>query len=70
MLGKPDLNERGMRKVVFLTAEPAYTREATDKMVKILDSTYAKEYLKQGADNENHLNSEEITQLLRLLEDF
>ena len=39
-------------------------------MVKILDSTYAKAYINQVANNATHLNSEEITLLLRLLEDF
>ena len=36
--------------------------------MKIFDSTYVKEYLKQVADNENHLNAEERTQLLNILE--
>ena len=39
-------------------------------MVKILDSTYAEADLKQVADNTTHMNTKEITQLLRLLEDF
>ena len=39
-------------------------------MVKILDSNYAKADLKQVAYSATQLNSEEITQLLRLLEDF
>ena len=39
-------------------------------MVKILYSTYAKADLKQVANNETHLNAEEITLLLILLEDF
>ena len=39
-------------------------------MVKILNSTYAKSDLKQAANNLIQLKSEEITQLLRLLEDF
>ena len=52
------------------TAETDSTREATDRMVKILDSTYAKADLKQVADNTSNLNSEERTFLLSLLEDF
>ena len=39
-------------------------------MVKITDSTYAKEDLKQLANNSTHMNPEEGTQLLSLLEDF
>ena len=39
-------------------------------MIKILDSNYAKADLKQIADNVTQLNTEERTQLLRILEDF
>ena len=39
-------------------------------MVKILDSTYVKEYLKQLADNATQLNAEERTQLLSLFSGF
>ena len=39
-------------------------------MVKILDITYANAYLKKLADKTTQLNVEEITQLLRILEDF
>ena len=42
LLGKSDLNKREMREVVMQTAEPSSTREATDILVKVLDSTYAK----------------------------
>ena len=59
-----------MRKVVMHTVEPASTREATELMVKPLDSTYMKSDLNQVADNATQLNSEERTQLLGLLEDF
>ena len=33
------------------TAEPASAREANERMVKILDSTYAKADLKQVSNN-------------------
>ena len=39
-------------------------------MVKILDSTYAKENLKQVVDIVNRMNYEERTQLLSLYGDF
>ena len=42
----------------------------TEILLKIIDSAYAKAYLKQVADNSTQLNSEEITQLLRLFGDF
>ena len=69
MLVKSDLYQHEMRKVVMKTAEPASTREATEQMVKILNNTYAKADLKQVADNATQMKAEEITQLLRLLED-
>ena len=39
-------------------------------MVKILNSTYSKSDLEQVAANTTQINSEEKTQLLRLLKDF
>ena len=52
------------------TSELKYTREATESLVKIIDSTYVKAELKQVANNVTQLNFEERSQLLRLLEDF
>ena len=68
LLGKSDLTSREMREVVMHTAEPFSTREATEALLKILGSAYAKENLKQVANNANQLNAEERAQLLRLLE--
>ena len=70
LLDKSDLNKREMRKVLMKTADPASTREATERMVKSVGSTYAKSDLKQVADNATQLNAEERTQLLSLLKDF
>ena len=70
LLGKPYLNKNEMREVVIQTAETDSTREATESFVKILDIIYAKEDLKQVADNKAHLNDEERTLSLRLLEEF
>ena len=50
-------------------AKPYYTRKATNILLKSLDSTYAKAYLKHVSANATQLNAEEITQPLRLLED-
>ena len=50
--------------------EPSSTREATERLVKILIGTYAKADLKQVAKNATQLNAEKITQLLRVLEDL
>ena len=58
-----------MREVVMQTEEPDSTREATDQMEKIPDSTYAKAELEQVV-NARQLNPEEIPLLLSRLKDF
>ena len=50
------------------TAESVSTREATERLFKILDGTYVKANIKQVANIETRMNAEERTQLLRLLE--
>ena len=52
------------------TAEPVSTREATERLVKILDITYAKAELDHVSANANHPNAEDRTQILRILKDF
>ena len=52
------------------TEEPVSTREANQRLVKIINSTYEKANLKKVADNTTHLKAEERTRLLRLLECF
>ena len=47
-----------MCEMVLLNSEPATTREATECMVKILDSTYANADLKQVANITTELNNE------------
>ena len=42
LIEKPYLNKREMCEVVIHTAEPAPTREYTERLVKTLDSIYAK----------------------------
>ena len=68
LLDKSNLNKRKIQEVVMQAAEPAYTIEATERMVKILDSTYVKAYLKQVANNATQMNYEERNLLLILLE--
>ena len=70
LLGQYDLTKCEMFEMVMQTAEPAYNLEATDRMVKILDSTYVKAYFKQVTDNASQLNYEEINLLLILIKDF
>ena len=52
------------------TVEPASIQEATDRMVKIIESTYAKADLKQVDNNTSNLNSEGRTLLLSLIKNF
>ena len=70
MIEKSYLTIRDMHEVVMQTSEPASKIEATEILIKILDSTYAEAELKQVANNAIQLNADERTQLLRLLEDF
>ena len=58
MLGKYDLNKGEICEVVMQTVELASTREATDRMIKVLNVTYAKEDLNQIADNKTLVNTE------------
>ena len=44
--------------------------EDIERLVKIFNSTNAKENLEQVAANSTQLNAEEITQLLSLIKDF
>ena len=69
LTGQSDLTKSEINEVVMQTAEPASTREATERMVKIPDSTYEKADLEQVV-NASQMNSEEITLLLILIEDF
>ena len=68
-IGQSYLTKGEIPDVVMKTAEPASTLEATERMVKIIDSTYVKADLKQVV-NTSQLNAEEITFLLSLLKDF
>ena len=66
-LGKSDLTKRKIHEVVMQTAEQDSTWESTERMVKFLDSNYAKADLEQVVSNARNMNSEERTLLLRLL---
>ena len=59
-----------MCEVAIQTAEPVSTREATDRMVKILDINYENADLEQVAANATHLNAEDRTQQLCLIKYF
>ena len=59
LLGPSNLTKSEMSKVMMHNEEPASTREATERMVKILDSAYAKADLEQVVANASQLNAEE-----------
>ena len=52
------------------TEEPVSTREATERLVKIIYGAYVKSDLKQVSNNATQINSVERTLLLSLLEYF
>ena len=56
-----------MSEVAIQTVETVSTSKATTRLEKILDSTYVKTELEQVAGNATHLNTGEITKLLKLL---
>ena len=70
LLDKSDLTSCKMSEVVIQTAEPVSIREATERLVKILEINCAMADLKQVTNNKTHMNSEEINQLLIILKDF
>ena len=64
--GISNLTKHKILEVVMQNAELSSTQEATERMVKILDITYAKAYPDQLFDA-IQMNSEETTLLLRLI---
>ena len=52
------------------TTEPLFTIEETQRMVKNLYSSYAKEELEYVAANATHVNAEERTDLPGVFKDF
>ena len=47
-----------MRQVVIQTVEPVLTKEDTERLVKFLNSTYAKFGIEQVANNTTHMKAE------------
>ena len=70
LLWKIDLTSLEMCEVLMQTAEPVSTKDDTESLVKILGSTYQNSDLEQVDANATQLNSEQRTQLLRLLKYF
>ena len=63
LLVQSNLTKRKMRKVLMHTTEPASTREATERILKILDSTYSKVDLEQVVSNASQMIKKELCYL-------
>ena len=59
-----------MREVVVQTAETVSTRKGNERMVKIIDSNFAKSDLEQRVTSATQMNTEQRTQQLGLLKYF
>ena len=66
-LGQPELTKREMREVGIHPAEPFFTREATERVVKMIYSTYAKSNLYKVASASVKLDGDKVKKLLNLL---
>ena len=56
LLGKTDLTSHEMRELAMKTEEQVSTKEATERLKKIIDSTYTKSDREQVAANTTHMN--------------
>ena len=52
------------------TSEPVSTREATERIVKIIESSYVKAHLEHVASDATHINGDKRAQLIGLLKKF
>ncbi len=69
-LKKWTLNKKEFKAIILGSKEPLVTQEATDQMVKILDSNYQKANLKEIVRAAKHLNEREKSLLYKLLMKF
>jgi hypothetical protein len=65
---KPTRSE--LKSILSPRDEPKATQEATNRAIKILDSTYKKADLRKVADEASSLNNKEKEQLFNLLSEF
>ena len=70
VLGQPDLIKCEIWDIVMQNAEPAYTIEATDIVVNILNITYEKSNLDKVAATEVQLDEYQHKRLWSLLTEF
>jgi hypothetical protein len=68
--GNPQFRKHELKEIIKQTAEPLATQQATERAVKILDSTYEKANLEEIAANAVDLDKDEKELLLSLLKDF
>jgi len=66
-LKKLNLNEYELNAIIQHINEPIITQEATDQMVRILDSKYEKANLKEVVKGATHLNQSQKDKLHQLL---
>ena len=64
------LNKKEFKAIILGSKEPLVTQEATDQMIKILDSNYHKADLKEIVSSAKHLNEKERSLLYKLLIKF
>ena len=64
------LSNREIRASIAQIAEPISTREATERVVRILDSNYAKANLEEVSEAATNLTEAERSMLLDLLKEF
>ena len=55
---QPDLTKREVQELVLQASEPVFCIEATEIVVKILNSTYEKSYLDKVAEAAVHLDKD------------
>jgi hypothetical protein len=67
---KPTFSRAEIKQIMTQTAEPIATKEATERIVRILDSKYEKADLEQVAANAEDLDENQQKKLLSLLKDF
>ena len=66
-LRKLKMTKKELNTIIKNSNEPVVTQEATDRMIKILDSNYKKANLKEVIKGAKHLNEENRQKLYKLL---
>ena len=64
------LNELALSSTILRSIEPKSTKEATERVVKILDSKYEKVNLNEIVANAKNLDEDQKQMLLKLLKQY